>query len=255
MTVKLGRTLLKSLVLGVAFFWPPLQAVADDQVNMLYDLNPPYFYIKEDGQLTGVNYDHVMSIMKQASLSVNWTQSNYLRLFRTIKNSPKPYCAAGYSLKPDRLESAQVVAPYRASSTLYIATKESKKVLFKNFHSIEQVIADKNLTGGFVSGAAYGGLIPDVHDVVTSNRIFVSGSDLDMARLVIHDRVDYVLLFKEQVEYFRNTIEKGNDLTIVEALLKDLNRQTYLYCSKNLDPVIVKKLQDAFAAKNSDKGF
>ncbi len=255
MTQKLCRKLLKNLTLGLALFGQPLLAVEDDQVNMLYDLNPPYFYVQEDGQLTGLSYRHVMSVMEKASLKVNWTQSNYLRLFRTIKNSAKPYCAAGYSQRPERLESAQIVAPFRTSSALYIATKASKKGLFQSYDTVEQVVAAQNLTGGFISGATYGGLIPDNHQAVTHNKIFVSGSDLDMARLVIYDRVDYVLLFKEQADYFRDTLKKGSDLIIVEALSKDLERQTYFYCSKNLDPMTVKKLKDAFAVKDSGKGF
>ena len=71
-------------------------------LTFLYENYPPFSWRKGDGSATGQVFDKVKLVMARAELETEWQLSTFGRMVRTVADSHRNICIAGYGYTKER---------------------------------------------------------------------------------------------------------------------------------------------------------
>jgi len=228
----------------------PGEAAAESPecVDLLYFERPPYYQLDVQGQVTGLVAGPAARAFRKAGICYHWLKLPANRhLPRIRKNPQQPVCAVGWFQNSERKKFAQFSLPlYQDKPQVAVARKAAG--LKKYYPFAADLLRQKNLVLGLRKGFSYGAHLdaaiarwqPPLYE---SSRA-VSG----LLQMLVHRRIDYVFMAREEADYLLRGDASQRLNTIVLGDMPWGNRR-YLLCSKNLAESVMTRLNAAIGGE------
>lgn len=219
-------------------------ANAGEPLTVAWTSRPPLQYLV-NGIEKGKRLLKVKAIFSKANIASQFVEEPSKRIWNHLSSNRKNYCSFDWYKTPEREDLVQYstyleeIPPY---SILYNQLNAQK---IKQHTSINALLADSTLQLGLIDSASYGveleAMIKKGKNKVTRYNI----SPMILARMINANRASYMFISSEEWEYL-----KENDIYLQDARLIDIagvpsGLKSYIVCSKDVAPEIMKKINDA----------
>jgi polar amino acid transport system substrate-binding protein len=180
---------------------PPLltdeRRVPAETIIIHYHHRPP-FYLEDGGQVRGLVIDPISRAFKEAGIPHLWRETPAKRQLELIAAGEDLSCGAGWFKTPEREVYARYTLPvYRDKPTVAVF-RASDDYLPDGPISLDQVLGEWRLTLLAKEGYSYGPYIDGHLQALSPRRIFTTGENRDILRMIEQYRADYSFLSEEE---------------------------------------------------------
>lgn len=215
---------------------------ASEELRMLYFDRPP-FYVTQQGKPGGLVLDPLAAVFEQADIQPLWLPMPPNRILYELREHPTPQCAPGWFATDDRRQWAVFSEPIWRDAPMVALVHPARADQVRRAGSLTMVLADPDLALGFISGFSMGEAIDRMVAARERKISRLSGSQLQLARMIAGGRLDLTLVQTEEAELL--AAEAGGPVEIIS--LSDLppGRQRYLMCSQSVPDHVIEQLNHA----------
>ncbi len=206
------KTQFFALVVSLSFLIAaPLQAETWD--TMCEKDFPPYNFIDENGNKTGLDTEIVKAVMKQIKIELTIKNAPWKRVVSYVDNNKVSF-AYQFMGKPERFEKYWMIGPIRNGKTYLAVLKDSP---IKDFNSLDDL---KGNSIGCVSGYAYS---PEF-DKSTSLKKDTCKNNILLIKKLVAKRVDVIIIDLNNLSYLSKKQGVYDQIRILPKLIREVPR-------------------------------
>ena len=217
-----------------------------EELRMLYFDRPP-FYVTQQGKPGGLVLEPLTAVFEQAGIQPLWVAMPPNRILFELREHPTPQCAPGWFASDERRRWAVFSEPIWRDGPMVALVHPGRADIVRRAGTLAAVLADHDLRLGFVSGFNMGEtverMIADEGIKVTR----VSGSQLQLARMVAGLRIDLTLVQAEEADLL--VAEAGGPVEVVPLADLPPGPQRYLMCSQSVPDYLIDQLNRAIRSR------
>ncbi len=223
------------LLIGVLLL--PTQSFAKDQIIWRISMFPPWTITEGPFKGEGWMDDATRLIQdKMPNYQHKFINAPIARFIRSVK-AGKPMCFASTLKKPERKEYLHFSLPAGISLANALVVRKDKLQKFGNpteSISFETVLQNPSLRGGILTGRSHGtGIDPLLQKYPDANIDYFSIDHENQFRMLLADRLDYVLEFPTSVSYLEKSLEKEGHAATLTIQEQDPYILSHVACTKN----------------------
>lgn len=229
--------------LAIAMLMAMATGVAQaEELRMLYFDRPP-FYVTQQGKPGGLVLDPLAAVFEQADIQPLWLAMPPNRILYELREHPTPQCAPGWFATDERRQWAVFSEPIWRDGPMVALVHPARAVQVQRAGSLAAVLDDPDLALGFISGFSMGESIDRMIAARERKISRLSGSQLQLARMIASGRLDLTLVQIEEAALLAT--DAGGPVEIVP--LSDLppGRQRYLMCSQSVPDHVLEQINHA----------
>lgn len=240
---RLRSTTMSFLTIFLAFT-AFTQVNAAEPLIVAWTARPPSQYL-ENGIEKGKRLLKVKDIFARAQIASQFVEEPSKRIWNHFSNNHKNFCSFDWYKTPEREVLVQYSAYLEEVLPYSVLFNQSNAEKIKAHTHISALLADPTLDLGLVDSASYGVELEAMIKKGKNKVIRYNITPKILARMISANRASYMFIDRQEWEYL-----KLNDITVQAVSLIDIEGiprglKSYLICSKDVAPEVMKKLNDA----------
>lgn len=215
---------------------------ADDTILVLYNDRAPYMITGPSGDISGLTADPVKFAFTKAGIPHKFESAPTKRQMEAVEASEAKVCIIGWFKNPEREKIGKFTGElYKDKATVAIAKKDNGKIA--SGKTIDEVLADKNLTILVKEGFSYGKFIDDKIKQLSPKREDTLLENVGMLKMILAGRADYMFIAPEEAEVLMKSADfKDGDFKLVTFTNMPEGGSRYLLCSRLVSDAEIEKL-------------
>ncbi len=229
------------IIFGFVSRPPVLTADCDNQLTVHYNERPPYLETLPQG-VKGLTADPATLVFKNAGLSFTWEKTPSKRQMAILKRNIGCDCLVGWFKNPER----EIFAKYTHSiyqDKAQIALTRADNQQIKSGGSVEEILANRNLSLLVKDGYSYGSFIDKKiaeNNPKLTKKVY---ENIKMLELIYRNRYDYFFIAQEEA----NGLIKASgfprkDFKYIQFSNMPEGEKRYILCSQKVGDDIIEKL-------------
>lgn len=234
-----------TLLIGLlsATFSPASSA---EPLSMVFRDKPPYSYV-DNGKQRGFLLERVQQILAAAQVEARYDIIPPKRIFADISANRGEICSFGWYRIPEREAYAKFSLPIHQDKPHVVLAGPRAREAIARHRTLQELMGDSSLMLGVVDGVSYGAEI----DALIANfrgpveRALIS--PLQLARKVSAQRVDFMFIDQEDLEYLAQTNAELSSDSLRRFSYPDLpaGLKRYILCSQKVPDETMKRINQA----------
>ena len=217
---------------------------ASATISIEYRDKPPLMHTVQQ-QASGVLNDKTRRIFERAQLPFEFREVPLKRIVRNIQANEQKVCSPGWYKLPEREAFARFSLPIHQDRPHVVLASPTMYAAVQAHGSLKSLLADTKLRLSIVSGVSYG---PELDAQIAASPqtvLQVSVTPLQLARMVLAGRADYMFLDEDDLHYFQQQGDLANDSSGISLNDMPAGLQRYIMCSKRVDEADIKRINQA----------
>ncbi len=237
--------LLSGLLVGLFFvLYLPSSSYAE-KLNAGYLEFPPYCYTAENGTANGTLILLAARIFNKAGVEFRYQRLPARRILLNIKHFDN-FASVGWFKNPEREEFATFSLPIYKNKPIGLLVRFKDRYKFSRYSTMESLLANTNFKIGHIHGHSAGVYLEPLLQKYPGNVAKISGTKLQMVKMLIAERVDAIILAPEELPVL---VQKSgfSKKEFAHVSFKDIpeGNKRYLIFSKSVAPETISRINKA----------
>ncbi|QDQ27961.1 transporter substrate-binding domain-containing protein [Chitinimonas arctica] len=212
-----------------------------------YENRVPYTQFR-NGALGGLLGEPAMAALTRAGIMLELREAPFNRHMALIEKNLEYACAVGRFKTPERLMLGKFSQPfYRDRPPVALVRADNTKL--KGINSLQALLATPGLRLVQPEGYSYGEVLDSWMNNAKAQLVRVSESNLSLARMVVRRLADASVFAAEEAEGLQALLrDEGVELALRHYPDAPPGSLRYFFCSKQVDEVVMRRLDAAIIA-------
>jgi polar amino acid transport system substrate-binding protein len=246
---KLNRNKLTSFIVffTALYTFSSLQlasASTNSTMTVAWTSRPPSQYI-ENGVEKGSRLIKLKTIFSKAKIEALFIEEPSKRIWHQFSNNRKNFCSFDWYKTPEREALVQYSTFLEEVPPYSILFNQSNAQKIKEHTNISTLLADTSLQLGLIDSASYG---VELEAMIKKSKNQVARYNIIpmiLARMISANRASYMFINRQEWEYLKINDIAVNELNLIDMTGIPSGLKSFLVCSKDVDPSIMKKINNA----------
>lgn len=215
---------------------------------------PPYYVLDGNGAFAGLVAGPTAEAMTRAGIPFVWERMQPNGHLRAVEADRAPICAVGWFRTAEREAYARFTDPVYRDAPIAVLTRADNGAVTAH-DSLRSLLGAPGLRLGTKLGYAFGAEVDAmIHDLAPP-LITASQDDAGLARMLLGQRFDYMLLGFEEADTLIEAFgAAGQDLLAMTMPDAPKGNTRHLLCSQSVDPAVIERFNAALAEPSDELG-
>lgn len=233
--------------LGGVAFAAAATAASPPTITVAWRDKPPYHYIEGSGG-KGFLLNRTREVFAAAGLRAEFVEQPQKRIWANFEHGTANYCSISWYRLPEREAVARFSHALHTDAPHTVLASPAALQQVQAHGTLASLMSDRKLTLGVMDGVSYGakldGMIQDSENRVMRRTVSVTG----MLRMLSAGRMSYMLVDREDWQYYRKNEPGLAQLVPREFADMPAGLDRHLVCSRDMKPEVMDKLNRAIMA-------
>lgn len=222
-----------------------LQSLAEPAPILIeYRDKPPLMHTVQQ-RPAGILLDKTRAIMERARIHASFQEVPLKRIVKNIQSNEQRLCSPGWYKLPERERFARFSLPMHQDRPHVVLSAPAMRSAVQAHANLRALLADARLKLSVVSGVSYG---PELDALIAASAqvpMQVSVTPLQLARMVLAGRADYMFLDEDDLRYFQQQGELSAEAAGLSLSDMPAGLQRHLMCSMAVEPASLARINQA----------
>ncbi|WP_432735759.1 substrate-binding periplasmic protein [Maridesulfovibrio sp. FT414] len=241
---KFARYTLPAVLISFVILITVSLATAE-RIEVGYVEFPPHFFTSQNGTANGTLIELATRIFNKAGIEFEYRRLPAKRILLNLEHG-NHFASVGWFKNPEREKIALYSLPIYVNKPIGLLVLNRESYKFEPYKTLEAVMRSNRFKIGLISGHSGGPYVDPIMEKYPENTITITGSKLQLVKMLKNCRVDGVILAPEEMPLLVQ--ESGYDLDdFAHIKMNDIpeGNKRYIVFSHSTDQKIVEKVNRA----------